>query len=73
MEYKKRYLVNIRTKTIHDIPNATPRCKLEQMQQKNAWFCDTLQEALNYPNAITPKTDTCKFCIKIQTDKEVIL
>lgn len=61
---KKRYLVNIRTKTIHDTWNTKPSCKLNRMQQKNAWFCDTLQEALNYPNEITPKTDRCKFCFK---------
>ena len=64
MEYKKRYLVNIKTKAIHDVPNATLRCKLNMMQQENALFCDTLEEALNYPNKVTPRTRTCKFCIK---------
>ena len=63
MDYKKRYLVNVRTKTIHDTLNATPRCKLKLMQQENAWFCDTLEEALNYPNKVTPRTKKCKFCI----------
>ena len=62
MEYKKRYLVNIRTKNIHDTLNIKPRCKVNMMKQDNALFYDTLQEALEYPNKITPKTSKCKFC-----------
>lgn len=62
MDYKSRYLINIRTKTIHDVTKATPRCKLNMMQQENAWFCDTLEVALNYPNKVTPRTKKCKFC-----------
>ena len=62
MKYKKRYLVNIRTKIIHDTLNIKPRCKVNMMKQDNALFCDTLQEALEYPNKITPKTSKCPFC-----------
>lgn len=64
MEYKGRYLVYIRTKTIHDTLNCVPRCKLNMMQQENALFYNTLQEALEYPNKITPRTKKCKFCLK---------
>jgi len=64
MEYKGRYLVNTNTKKIHDILNRTPRCKLDLMQQSNAVFFDVLEDALNYPNKITPKTEKCRFCLK---------
>lgn len=64
MEYKGRYLVNTRTYTFHDILNATKRCKLDLMQQSNAWFCDTKEEAETYPNKITPRTKPCTFCVK---------
>ena len=45
MEYKGRYLVNVRTCRIHDVLNRTKRCKLDAMQQVNAVFFDTLEEA----------------------------
>lgn len=64
MKYKGRFLVNVNSKVIHDTWNKTPRCKLDIMQQKNALFYDTLQEALEYPNKITPRTVKCKFCHK---------
>ena len=64
MEYKGRYLVNIRTHRIHDVLNRTKRCKLDEMQQVNAVFFDTLKEAENYPNEIAPQTVKCKFCLK---------
>lgn len=64
MEYKGRYLVNIRTKRIHDVLNAKKACKLHMMQQVNAMFFDTLEDAENYPNKITPRTVKCKYCIK---------
>lgn len=64
MEYKGRYLVNIRTKRIHDVSVNNPRCKLNLMQQENAVFYDNLEDALNYPNKITPRTEKCKFCLK---------
>lgn len=64
MEYKKQYLVNVKTKTIHDTLNSRAGCKLNMMQQENAFFCDTLEEALNYPNKLTPRGKPCKFCIK---------
>ena len=67
MGNKGRYLVNIRTKAIHDTWNSTDRCKLNIMQQDNALFCDTLQQALEYPNKITPRTRKCKFCFKADT------
>lgn len=62
MEYKGRYLVNTNTKRIHDTLNRTKRCKLDCMQQVNAVFFDTLEEAENYPNEISPQTVKCKFC-----------
>lgn len=64
MEYNGRYLVNIRTKTIHDTLNSSNRCKLNIMQQKNAIFFNDLKDAENYPNKITPRTSKCKFCLK---------
>lgn len=63
MEYKGRYLVNIRTYTIHDTLNRKKGCKLDMMHQSNALFCDTIQEAEEYPNKITPKTKRCKYCL----------
>ena len=56
MEFRKRFLVNVKTKAIHDVLNATHGCKLNMMQQENALFCDSLEEALNYPNKVTPRT-----------------
>ena len=63
MIYKGRYLVNIRTKRVHDLTVNNPRCKLSLMQQENALFFDDLQSALNYPNQITPRVSKCKFCL----------
>ena len=31
---------------------------------KNIGTFDTLEEALNYPNKLTPRGKPCKFCIK---------
>lgn len=64
MEYKGRYLVNARTFRIHDVLNRTKGCKLEKIQQINAIFFDTLEEAEKYPNEITPRTVKCKYCFK---------
>lgn len=64
VEYKGRYLVNIRTKRIHDVSVNKPQCKLSLMQQENAVFYDNLEDALNYPNKITPRAEKCKFCFK---------
>lgn len=64
MEYKGRYLVNIRTCRIHDVLNRTKRCKLDTMQQVNAVFFDTLEEAEKHPNELAPLTRKCKFCLK---------
>lgn len=64
MEYKGRYLVNANTKRIHDVLHKTSRCKLDSMQQINAIFFDSLEDALNYPNKITPRSVRCKFCLK---------
>jgi len=64
VEYKGRYLVNVRTCRIHDVFNRTKRCKLDAMQQVNAVFFDTLEEAEKYPNEIAPRTVKCKFCFK---------
>jgi len=62
IEYKGRYIVNMRTYKIHDTCNTKKGCKLNKMQQSNAVFYNKLCEAKNYPNEITPKTETCKYC-----------
>lgn len=62
MEYEKRYLVNINSKNIHDTENIQKGCQIGRMKESNALFCDTLQEALEYPNKDNPKTGKCKFC-----------
>lgn len=64
MEYKGRYLVNVRTKRIHDVLNRKRGCKLDMMQQENAVFFDKLSDAENYPNPMTPRAQKCKFCFK---------
>lgn len=62
MEYKKRYLVNITSKNIHDTENIQKECQIGRIKESNALFYDTLQEALEYPNKDNPKTSKCKFC-----------
>ena len=64
MEYKGQYIVNINSKRIHDVLHSTKRCKLSIMQQDNAVFFDNLDDALNYPNKMTPRTSKCQFCFK---------
>lgn len=57
MEFKKRYLVNVNTKNIHDTENIQKGCHINRMKDSNAMFFDTLQEASEYP-----KTSKCKYC-----------
>lgn len=64
MEYRGKYLVNARTHRIHDVLNRTKQCKLDTMQQVNAVFFNTLEEAEKYPNEIASRTVKCKFCFK---------
>lgn len=59
----KRYVLNIKTLKIHDTQNATKRCKLSMMKKENQQFYDTLEDALAYPNAESPKSSKCAFCI----------
>lgn len=66
MEYKKRYLVNINSKNVHNTENSQKGCQIGRMKESNALFYDTLQEELEYPNKDNLKPVNVNFVLTIQ-------
>ncbi len=61
---KKRYVLNVNSKTVHDTRNCDGRCRLNLMREENKIYFDTLEEALSYLKTEKCIVKKCSFCIE---------
>ena len=61
---KLRYLLNINSRTVHDLQHADGRCKLKLIAEENVVRFKTIEEAMNYLPTGRKKCKRCAFCME---------
>lgn len=66
---KLRYLLNINSRTVHDLQHADGRCRLKLIAEENAVRFNTVEEAMRYLPKGRKECKKCTFCFGPKRDK----